>query len=741
MIKTLNIKDVATYDSVKGVSINDLKRVNFFFGYNGSGKSTIGKFLHNLSLDSNIQNSAFNQCSQEGYNENHHQIITFNEDFVEVNFVTNSELKGIFSLNGENAGVEQKIRDKENEIKECTSKINEIETNESALYEDLLEHCWTQRQIFENFKKIRLGHSGSKSNHLKEVKGLLRTRLGITPSIENLANRYQNLYEKELKKISTQIDAKVRCKLRKLEKKISILLQKVIVGNEDVNISMLIQRLNSRKWIREGLVYVKDLGNTCPFCQKETINAELREQFSKFFDETYKKKITELKILKKAYHKHTKDFISNVDKIKNEFNPENKVSNLLFDLNEFFKENADVITQKIEHSNEKKSIKVLDSKKDELSEIVNAIDEHNQLFSNLDANKKILLDDIWKYIAQNCQEKIESFDNSKRRHDKLLEGYKNEIKSAKENIEELRNQTTDTKEAVDDINRMLKNTGFEGFEIAEEDKVNNISRYYLKRSQAQDSKSVFKTLSEGEKNFISFLYFYQLCLGTNDLQNSITKEKIIVIDDPVSSLDSQALFFISELIRDLIQRKGNGGHDKKTFFNQNISQVFILTHNFYFYKEVSLDKKFICTDYFHFIVKKTSNTTSIRGTGKRVVKDDYSLLWLTLKEIKENLHNGNTSNITISNTMRRIIESYVNFTGLGTEVWSALLKEDKSSPTYHTKRAFISQINDGSHGITDFDGIHYQKITNEQPQVLFEVFHSIFKSIGEEHYEMMMRNQ
>lgn len=755
MITSLNIKNIATYDAVNGVPINDLKRVNFFFGFNGSGKSTIGKYLHNLSLDTNSQNSDFNQCSHVGYNEAQHQILTFNEDFIEENFVTKSDLKGVFSLNQSNAIIDQQIKDEEDNVEDFKkqidkykAKIEAIDTDKGTKHTNLVNHCWNQRKTFDSFTKVRLAHSGSSSNHLTEVKRLLQNPLGTIPAITNLTERYQSLYEKELKEIQISIDAKVYWELRKLEEKINTLLQVVIVGNEDVNISGLIQTLNSRNWVEQGLDYIESSYSTCPFCQQETIDAELREQFSKFFDETYKEKISELETLKTSYREKANVFISNISQIQNEFNPQNKVSNLVIALSALFDDNVDIISYKIEHSNEKKTITSLHAKKAALSEIIKLIKDNNQLFSDLDANKETLLNDIWKYIANNCQDEIDGFADREAKYDsiKQLAGhlkayYDGKITAAKQNIETLRNQTADTKEAVDYINDILKNAGFAGFEIAEKDKVNNISRYYLKRPQTQDSEPIFKTLSEGEKNFISFLYFYRLCLGTDDLQINGNKKKIIIIDDPVSSLDSQALFIITTLIRELIQRKGEQKAQKKLFFNQNVSQVFILTHNFYFYKEVSFKNR-ICTDFFHFNLLKSNNVTSVSGQYNRKIKDDYSLLWSSLKEIKENnLQNGNANNIFISNTMRRIIESYANFIGLGTDSWSVLLNEDKGSPSYYIKCAFISTINDESHKVSALDGIYYQKIINEQPQVLFDVFLSIFKSIGKEHYEMMMDEQ
>ena len=43
---------------------------------------------------------------------------------------------------------------------------------------------------------------------------------------------------------------------------------------------------------------------------------------------------------------------------------------------------------------------------------------------------------------------------------------------------------------------------------------------------------IAEDLSEGEKNFIAFLYFLQKVFG-NDGDQEDTREKIVVIDDPV----------------------------------------------------------------------------------------------------------------------------------------------------------------------------------------------------------------
>lgn len=755
MIESITIKNVASYDGA-GVQINDLKKVNFFFGFNGSGKSTIAKYLYNLGLDPSIRQTHFNDCSQNGYDETNHQILTFDENFTEINFNRNPTLKGVFSLNEINDVIDRQIASEEtlinfyNEQKDKKGKlIKAIEDDNHQKQTSLLDFCWSKRAIFSAFTKITLPYSGSKPNHLQELKKILQNPLINVPTIEQLSERYNILYEREITEISNKINSKLYSEVRFIEKRLESLLQEVIVGNEDVDIAELIRTINARNWVETGVKFLEQTDSTCPFCQQQTINEGLKKQFDEYFDETYKVKIELLENLLTQYKGKTDAFLANILSIQSSYNPNNLVSNTYIQLQELFKINTSIIEEKIEKANERKNLTSLNTLKPVLSIIIKSIKENNTTFSELGENRKRLLSDIWAFMAKKSQVNIDKLTKKEVKYQKikalsndLIQVYKSKIVASKQVIEALRSGTINTKEAVDNINLILKNSGFESFEIAEKEVLNNISHYYLKRPNSTDENPIFKSLSEGEKSFISFLYFYQLCVGTDDIRNNGTKKKIIVIDDPVSSLDSQALFVISTLIHDLILQKGKSPKsDLKLLKNENVVQVFILTHNLYFYKEVSFNKRPICTDFWHYRVSKTDNKTYILGQYNKTISDDYTLLWQTIKDLKVNLPQNSSLNIVIANSMRRIIESYVSFLGIGNDSWSAVLNENKDQPEYYIKCSFISTINDESHKITALDGIYFQKISNEQPQILFNVFKEIFKSIGKEHYEMMMGEQ
>lgn len=114
-IQSITVKKVASYDNT-GVTLNNIKKLNFFIGFNGTGKSTIAKFLHNVSLPTAEQDAAYSDCSITGYNPTNEKIIVYDERFKKENFIDNDKLKGVFSLNKTNAVIDRKISDYENEI-------------------------------------------------------------------------------------------------------------------------------------------------------------------------------------------------------------------------------------------------------------------------------------------------------------------------------------------------------------------------------------------------------------------------------------------------------------------------------------------------------------------------------------------------------------------------------------------------------------------------------------------------
>ena len=90
VIETLTLKNIATYDST-GIRIDNMKKVNFVYGANGCGKTTITKFIDNQT------DPLFCNCSLIWKSGIPVKALVYNKDFRLKNFGKGS-MDGVFTL-------------------------------------------------------------------------------------------------------------------------------------------------------------------------------------------------------------------------------------------------------------------------------------------------------------------------------------------------------------------------------------------------------------------------------------------------------------------------------------------------------------------------------------------------------------------------------------------------------------------------------------------------------------------
>jgi wobble nucleotide-excising tRNase len=161
-----------------------------------------------------------------------------------------------------------------------------------------------------------------------------------------------------------------------------------------------------------------------------------------------------------------------------------------------------------------------------------------------------------------------------------------------------------------------------------------------------------------------------------------------------------------------------------------IKQIFVLTHNVYFHKEVTFNsKRPIKGKYKHetfWIVNKVNNITEIKQQDVNPIKTSYELLWHELKCAEK-------SSMTIQNTLRRILENY--FTILGNRDKDAIICKFDGKDRMVCQSLF-TWINDGSHFTNDDLYIACDEKTIEK---FLQIFKQIFDNEGHiSHYNMMM---
>ncbi|MFT6842446.1 MAG: wobble nucleotide-excising tRNase [Psychroserpens sp.] len=384
--------------------------------------------------------------------------------------------------------------------------------------------------------------------------------------------------------------------------------------------------------------------------------------------------------------------------------------------------NKSKIKSKLKEPSSTIILDTLKSEQDLINAFINKINDkiklHNDTVKNITREKSKLTNEVWRYIIEQIRTNYQIYKTKNTSLTKTIEGLE---KSKKDNTDRkeiliksivvLEQQNTGVEQTKTEINNLLNKFGFNNFQLG--DATEEKGSYQIIRPNGD---KVERTLSEGEKTFITFLYFYHWLKGSFN-QELITVDRIVVFDDPISSLDSDVLFIVSHLIRKLV----NEIRDK----SGNIKQIIILTHNVYFHKEVTYNKGTgiqRLKDETFWIIRKENDFSKIKPYEKNPVQTSYELLW---REVKEN-----PNSITIENTLRRIIENYFKmFGGISTDdILKKLDDEDKI-----IANSLLSWSHAGSHGVSD----DLYVATGSEKHL--KVFKNIFDKMEHiKHYEMMM---
>ncbi|WP_459103459.1 ATP-binding protein [Helicobacter pylori] len=744
-ISQIVLKNAATFDE-SGASFEDLNSINFIYGTNGSGKTTTSSFLKDLA-ENRIEDK-FANSKIEWHNDEILKIEVYNKQFKEEQF-RNSQVKGIFTLGKKtNENLENIESKKESIKKEYEKNTKNKESSEKLKQEkekkekDFTDSCWEKlyKKNEEDFKETLKGFKLKekfKEKILEEFKNNERNESKV--KLEKLKENIRIVFSKNQTELVS-----LECNLTDFDsiENHSIWEQK-IVGSGDVAIADLIEKLSNEDWVAQGREYLSKDGNACPFCQQKTITEEFKKQLESYFDTSYQKSTDTIKKMKENYKNETDEVLERLDEIV-----KTEQDNLQTKLNtEIFKRIIETLRSKIngnwqkmcDKSKEMSRSFKLESTKNEIEKIGELIDmanqqiaNHNEMMKDIENQKEICKGQTWKFLVNEFKSDIQEYNKKYCGLEKGIKKFENEINENEKKIKELNNEIRELektmvsiKPIINKINVLLKGYGFTNFSLActEDEKSYRIQR--------EDGQLVGETLSEGEVTFITFLYYY-LTKGSLK-ENDILKNKVLVIDDPISSLDSSILFIVSVLVKDLMKE----AMKEKT----NIKQVIILTHNTYFYKEITYDLKHYQGKYSFWIIKKDNNVSKIEDYKENPIKNSYELLWHEVrlakeKQVKEKqAKENNISWVSLQNVMRRIIEYYFRILG-GFKHNDSLSEYFENIEEKRVCDSFISWFNDGSHGISDDLFVQSQDTSIE---TYLKVFENIFKKTGHEaHYKMMM---
>ena len=165
MITKIKLHKTASYADIVEI---EPKSINYFFGSNGTGKSSLGKVIADISTypNCNLVWKAFPI-----------DVFIYNKQFVKDSFSLSNAIKGIFTLGKDATDVQKFIEEANLRIGELNTKIDGLENsktkqteNLSAKQVELEEKAWALKKKYEvDFKPAFKGFMGSAKDFLTNV--------------------------------------------------------------------------------------------------------------------------------------------------------------------------------------------------------------------------------------------------------------------------------------------------------------------------------------------------------------------------------------------------------------------------------------------------------------------------------------------------------------------------------------------------------------------------------------------
>ena len=737
MITKIEISGVPPF--MEKVILETDKKVNLIYGLNGTGKSTISNILFDIERGKRT-NGVTIEYENGVSNEKSYKLIVYNQQFVQESFYESTEIKGIFSLSKDNAEAQSNIE----KAKKEKVKLEELKTIKKKEESDCLTIIQNKRSNFQNeLWKIKTDYSGfgqPMDYCLSGLKGdkskLFDHFISISKSLDPPKRSID-----EIKKDASELqrsDAQVLFEMPLIkfdftEIETNAILSKVIVGNKNSSVAGLIKELNNSDWVRQGKNYLNSAQvnkkQKCPFCQQETITIDFIKEIESFFSEEYEKDLLLIKSLLKQYSSQSTQISRSkafdeyiiLQPIKNEY--ELTFNTLL----SVVKRNIKEIEKKLEKPSLPIAIEVTKDIIRKLNEIIGKanllIKTYNEKLKQKDIALAELKTEFWNVIRWQYDSSLFSYVQSEQSNQKQLEKISKEINDIEEGLNhqeriilENQSKTINIEDAINNINEALLDMGIADF------KIEKYSDSLYKLSREGQTGDVFKSLSEGEKMIISLLYFIERCKG-KESKDDIESKKIVVIDDPISSLSHIYVYNVGRL---LLQEFTDANPNNKN--TTKYDQVFLLTHSLYFFYEMAITKRKDKEDGYNqklFRIQKNQQGSYIFEMKYSEIQNDYHAYWMIVKD-------SSAHPALIANCMRNIIEYFFSF--VEKKELNNVFNEKELQ--VHRFRAFNRYINRESHSI----GQNIFDIKEFNYEDFKEAFKLVFELTGyEDHYKRMIK--
>lgn len=648
MIDQINNFTFKSFENYSGPE-NNFNRINLIFGYNGRGKSSLS-----LGIVDEFVKTSPDDKTNDKYR-------LFNSDFIKREMLlekNSDEIKGVRAIFG------QSLKNLDEDIKEEEKKLK----NNKLLLEEIIE---LDKEIKNQITNI---HDNKKGN--------LNINNKINPNSDNLIDlsRMKRLYENDKKKalnlepseeriLSTKGDDELAIEYKELDNFSITDVNLFEINEEEVSkINNIFKKKyddieipsnDTIHWIIKGVTLHQENDEICKFCGSKIEDFEEIIRIANQYKENEKQK--DLSFLNTYY----KEFEKNSEKIDLIINQEDKLIRLIpekqEEIEEVFKKikkskvvnnyNLGLIQHKIYDFDLICEFKIdvnyyIDDSLATLKEFLR--DKKDITYKKLNSLEEIVKGSIAINVFSNplIQKNVEKINENMQ----LIEDNNKNNKLIEKRIEDLKKSSSSNQEYTDFMNFMneiLENFTL-NFRLIYNETNLSYSIVHKKHSEDNPIHLTIDNISEGEKNLFGLLYFYYSLYEDNNQTKLKSNIKLIIIDDPISSLDDQNRFSVLELVRSIA--------------TENTPQVFIFTHVWDDFCQLSYHlNKNKSTNLYELI--KDENYNSYLTAEKQPVSP-YKLLFKEVYNaslISRNQEIKESTIIHIPNAMRRVFEEFLSF--------------------------------------------------------------------------------
>ncbi len=761
----VRIQDIQNFgifgEYISSSDLNDFKKYNLIYGWNGSGKSTLSKLFYSIKdkkLPIGYESSNFRLKIGEEYFEssslpgNTINIHVFNDQFVKDNIDWDNLVKCLLYVSKGKVEDKAKLIESQTDLHDINKEVEDLEAaiasthsmNEAFLTDTAkeikkqFEVLKTNDNYYINYTKARLRPLIEHNAELKKEKSLIS---------EKKAEELRSIAKLEfLEKIDIELPEKIDITdLENRHSSINLLLKTDIVSK---SIDSLQKDKAINLWVEQG-VALHENSNICKYCENE-IKEERKNELNAHFNDNFKKLkeqvifcIEDLK-----NHKRVSEILPanlNIYPFLKEklYKEDGKFRACANKINKYIESLEKTLNTKLENLFDTSikplafPIKLFEKYNNSISQLSEIFASHNSTTDNFEketseSKKKLELAYAHKeLIKYKYFEKIKSIKDNETSIVELKEKLPVLEATIKVLEASLTNEILGATEFNIKLSRFLNHNDI-SLEFDKENKGYKI----LRKKGAR--KEIAKNLSEGEKTALSFVFF----MTKLEEDKERLKNGIVIIDDPISSFDSNHLFNAYSYVRNICNTVG---------------QLIVLTHNFNFFrlirdwiKEKDKNRKDESGNLYKEINHRIYNIETLYDMHNirqsiLINADDsllqynseYHFLFSKMYANREKKRLQIDECFLISNIARKVLEIFLNFKfPRKRTTFSQLLIDAMPNEKDRISRERIYRfINKYSHGdsIESFDGT-IDNIISESDNVVKDIL-KLIETLDKKHFE------